>query len=431
MDKVVIRIETLGKRYRIGEDVPYKTLRDAIARAGKAPIRALRAGNKTESDAASGIRPDGHVWALRNVSLNVKQGEAVGIIGPNGAGKTTLLKILSRITEPTEGWASIHGRVGSLLEVGTGFHQELTGRENIYLNGAILGMRKAEIDRQFDEIVDFSEVREFIDTPVKRFSDGMRVRLGFAIAAHLETEILLVDEVLAVGDASFQRKCLGKMGDVTGEGRTILFVSHDMAAIQALCTTAYALNHGEVFASGETNDVISRYLEGTSRPQMASIAERTDRRGNGKMRVVGFSITGAMDSQDVVRCGAPTTFRIDFQGTPPLRNVDIHLLFYNQFGTCVLLAGSSYTGRVFEELPERGTFTCRFEKFPLMRGIYNIRFACIVNGIIVDDIRNAATLQVVEGDYYGSGKLPPKGFGIFAVPHEWDLEPSPQVHGGR
>jgi len=421
VQRPVIQVQGLGKRYRIGDREPYKTLRDAIARAATAPTRRRRetvAGVADENGNRSGSN---HFWALRDVSLTIQEGEAVGLIGPNGAGKTTLLKLLSRITEPTEGSASIRGRVASLLEVGTGFHQELTGRENVYLNGAILGMRKAEIDRKFDEIVDFSEVREFIDTPVKRYSDGMRVRLGFAIAAHLEPEILLVDEVLAVGDVAFQRKCLGKMGDVTGEGRTILFVSHDMAAIQNLCSTAYALDHGRVFASGDVNDVISKYLESVSRPQATSIADRVDRRGTRKLQITGFSVSGSTNSPDTARCGALTKFIIAFEGTPPLRNVEINMLFYNQFGTCALTTGNDFVGRVFEEIPKRGTFVCRFDKFPLMPGIYHVRLACVVNGLVADDIKNAVTLQVVEGDYYGSGKLPPKGFGAVAVPHDWEV----------
>jgi lipopolysaccharide transport system ATP-binding protein len=422
MSEPSIDVNNLGKRYRIGELEPYKTLRDALMRVAGHPARAIR---KTHSGAAVPNLPveDDHIWALRNISFKVKQGEAVGIIGPNGAGKSTLLKVLSRITEPTEGSAEIRGRVRALLEVGTGFHMELTGRENVYLNGAILGMRKAEIDRKFDEIVDFSGVTEFINTPVKRYSDGMRVRLGFSIAAHLDPEILLVDEVLAVGDAAFQRKCLGKLGDVTGEGRTIMFVSHDMAAIQNLCSTAYALDHGRVFASGEANDVISRYLESVSRPQTLSISGRTDRQGNGRLRATGFALSGAVTSQDIVRCGAPTTLEIAFQGTPPLRNVGIEVLFYNQLGTCVLLAGSNYAGTVFERVPERGTFLCHFEKLPLMPGIYQLRFVCLVDGIETDDIANAVTLQVVEGDYYGSGKLP-EGYGDIAVPHSWEVRPA-------
>ena len=418
----VIQTENLGKLYRIGERAPYETLRDAIANAVASRFRRPKGTPHGLPNADPNPGSNGYIWALRNVSLEVREGEAVGIIGPNGAGKSTLLKVLSRITEPTEGSARLHGRVSSLLEVGTGFHHELTGRENLYLNGAILGMRKSEIDRKFDEIVDFSEIREFIDTPVKRYSDGMRVRLGFAIAAHLEPEILLVDEVLAVGDASFQRKCLGKMGEVTGEGRTILFVSHDMAAIQNLCGRAYALNHGRVFASGEVDDVISKYLESVSRPPTISIADRTDRKGSGKVRVVGFSISGAVNSHDTVQCGSPATFRIAYRGTPPLRNVAVEILFYNRVGTCVLMTGNSYVGRDFDEAPGRGTFLCHFDKFPLSPGVYHLRFWCGVNGVDADDIRNALALHVIEGDFYGSGKLPPRNISIFAVPHEWDLE---------
>jgi lipopolysaccharide transport system ATP-binding protein len=427
VQRTAIQVEGLGKRYRIGETEPYKTLRDAIARAATGLVRRRHTTGAGEPGGEGNGPGSDFIWALRDVSLAVQEGEAVGLIGPNGAGKTTLLKLLSRITEPTEGSATIRGRVASLLEVGTGFHQELTGKENIYLNGAILGMKKTEIDRKFDEIVDFSEIREFIDTPVKRYSDGMRVRLGFAIAAHLEPEILLVDEVLAVGDAAFQRKCLGKMGEVTGEGRTILFVSHDMAAIQNLCGRAYALNHGRVFASGNVDDVISEYLESVSRPPAVSLADRTDRKGSGKARFVGMTISGAMNSHDTARCGSPTTFKIAYRGKAPLRNVEVEILFYNRVGTCVLMTGNSYVGRVFDEVPEQGTFSCHFDKFPLSPGVYHLRFWIGVNGVWADDISNAVTLHVVEGDFYGSGKLPPKGLSVFAVPHEWEVKAADDV----
>lgn len=265
MSDIAIRVENLGKRYRIGRlQQRHDTLRDAIA----AKLRWKR-------DAA-GLFPDlrthlpGHlspvsgqndfIWALKDVSFEVKRGEVVGIIGRNGAGKSTLLKVLSRITEPTEGWADIYGRVGTLLEVGTGFHPELTGRENIFLSGAILGMKRAEIERKFDEIVAFAEIEKFIDTPVKHFSSGMYVRLAFAVAAHLEPEILMVDEVLAVGDAAFQKKCLGKMGDVAKEGRTVLFVSHNMEAITRLCGRSMLLHAGFVNAVGYTDAVVRTYL---------------------------------------------------------------------------------------------------------------------------------------------------------------------------
>ncbi len=251
MGDVAIKVEGLGKRYRIGERVPYKALRDSIAGLFRSPLKFLNRGDG---------KGDDYIWALRDVSFEIRHGEVVGIIGRNGAGKSTLLKILSRITEPTEGYAEIHGRVGSLLEVGTGFHPELTGRENIYLNGAILGMRKKEIDRKFDEIVAFAEVERFIDTPVKFYSSGMYVRLAFSVAAHLEPEILLVDEVLAVGDASFQKKCLGKMGDVAREGRTVLFVSHNMGAVARLCKRALWLDKGKIVKDGTADSVISQYL---------------------------------------------------------------------------------------------------------------------------------------------------------------------------
>jgi len=276
MRDIAIKCEGLSKRYRIGEQERYKALRDVIADGLYAPIKwartALDGRRMTVDGNGAGPRSSflghpssvagrsDHIWALDDVSFEVKHGEVVGIIGRNGAGKSTLLKILSRITKPTKGQAEIHGRVGSLLEVGTGFHPELTGRENIYLNGAILGMRRAEIDRKFDEIVAFAEVERFIDTPVKRYSSGMYVRLAFAVAAHMETEILLVDEVLAVGDAQFQKKCLKRMQEVGGQGRTVLFVSHDMTAIQTLCPRALYLEAGRIVGEGTASEQIESYL---------------------------------------------------------------------------------------------------------------------------------------------------------------------------
>lgn len=264
MSDIAIKANGLGKLYRIGaKQQRYNTLRDSITHAFTSPVRRLSSiihsqKNGTSKAAHSSSAANSH-WALRNLGFEIKCGEVVGIVGRNGAGKSTLLKILSRITEPTEGYADINGRVGSLLEVGTGFHQELTGRENVFLNGAILGMRRAEIDRRFDEIVAFAEVEKFIDMPVKHYSSGMYLRLAFAVAAHLEPEILLVDEVLAVGDAAFQKKCLGKMGDVALEGRTVLFVSHNMGAVRSLCDKGILLANGQIDRSGNINDVIESY----------------------------------------------------------------------------------------------------------------------------------------------------------------------------
>jgi lipopolysaccharide transport system ATP-binding protein len=273
MSDVVIKAEGLGKRYRVGERERYLALRDVLARAVTAPFRRNRER-----------RPADYLWALRDVSFGVQRGEVVGLVGRNGAGKTTLLKILSRITSPTAGFAEIHGRVGSLLEVGIGFHPELTGRENVYLSGAILGMRKTEINRKFDEIVAFAGVERFIDTPLKHFSTGMQMRLAFAVAAHLEPEILLVDEVLAVGDIEFQKKCLGKMQEVSNSGRTIVFVSHQMNQIRRLCERALWIDGGQIRDAGPANQIVGAY-----EAEMSSGATLVARNGNRKAAKAQFT----------------------------------------------------------------------------------------------------------------------------------------------
>lgn len=271
MSDTVIKVDNLSKRYQLGSgDTGYKTFRETLVDSAKAPFLTLKSAftaitNKTNPTNKTNSTNDPDLfWALRDVSFEVKQGEVVGIIGRNGAGKSTLLKILSKITEPTEGRIEIRGRIGSLLEVGTGFHPELSGHENVYLYGAILGMDRWEISRKFDEIIAFAELEKFIDTPVKRYSSGMYMRLAFAVAAHLEPEILLVDEVLAVGDAAFQKKCLGKMDDVSKEGRTVLFVSHNMNAITHLCTKCVLLNNGKIVKMGLTKDVVDNYIQNAS-----------------------------------------------------------------------------------------------------------------------------------------------------------------------
>lgn len=273
MSETVIHVEGIGKRYRVGERERYYALRDVLARAFTAPFQ--RNGKRRAAD---------HIWALRDVSLDIRQGEVVGLIGRNGSGKTTLLKILSRITRPTTGYAEVHGRVGSLLEVGTGFHPELTGRENVFLSGAVLGMRKSEIDRKFDEIVSFAGVERFIDTPLKHFSTGMQMRLAFAVAAHLEPEILLVDEVLAVGDLEFQKKCLGKMEEVSKGGRTIVFVSHQLNQIRRLCERAIWLDAGQIHKSGPTMLVLGEYESALSSAQWKRTSRPDGRREKARFR---------------------------------------------------------------------------------------------------------------------------------------------------
>jgi lipopolysaccharide transport system ATP-binding protein len=296
MGELAIRVEGLGKRYRVGESRPrYQTLRDSIRDAALAPFRGVRSLLRGECGGTAQT-----FWALKDVDFEVARGEVIGIIGRNGAGKSTLLKILSRITEPTEGGADVYGRVGSLLEVGTGFHPELTGRENVFLNGAILGMKRAEIARKFDEIVAFAEVEQFIDTPVKHYSSGMYLRLAFAVAAHLEPEILIVDEVLAVGDGAFQKKCIGKIGAVAGEGRTVLFVSHDMTNISVLCDSVLLLEGGRVKMRGEPAEVIGAYMRQGGPAQSAVSWNLDDAPGDGAARIVGVSVGEAGVEADSV-----------------------------------------------------------------------------------------------------------------------------------
>jgi len=292
MRDVAVRVENLGKLYHIGaKQTRQQTAREALTDALVAPLR--RAAKLLRGQATGAAELDETFWALHDVSFEIKQGDAIGIIGRNGAGKSTLLKMLSRITEPTHGTIDLYGRVGSLLEVGTGFHPELTGRDNIYLNGAILGMSRAYIDRKFDEIVDFAEVEKFIDTPVKHYSSGMYLRLAFAVAAHLEPEILMIDEVLAVGDANFQKKCLGKMGDVAQEGRTVLFVSHSMGAINTLCQRAIWIDKGTIVQDGPARAVVSAYLNSSNSTSGQIIWPEDKRPGNQSFKLVSVALKNA------------------------------------------------------------------------------------------------------------------------------------------
>ena len=334
MNQTAIRVEHLSKRYRIGRRERYRALRDVLTERISAPFRARK-----KSSARSSAASD-YIWALQDVSFEVQRGDVVGIIGANGAGKSTLLKILTRITEPTSGSAEIHGRVGPLLEVGTGFHAELTGRENVYLNGAILGMRKKEIDRKFDEIVAFAEVEKFMDTPVKHFSSGMYVRLAFAVAAHLEPEILLVDEVLAVGDVSFQKKCLGKMEGVAKQGRTVFFVSHNMQAVERLCTRAILLEQGKVAAMGSPNEVISTYLQsGLEKEGQRVWPNPQAAPGDQAVRLNAIRVCdaqGQVSSQFSIR--SSINVEVDFWVLEAGHRLDVHLYFYDSMGTLVMVA---------------------------------------------------------------------------------------------
>lgn len=404
MAQVAVAANGLGKRYRIGlERDSYGRLTESLWDAMRNPIRR-GTGSANATD----------FWALRDVSFEVGQGSAVGIIGRNGAGKSTLLKILSRITEPTTGRAELRGRVGALLEVGTGFHPELTGRDNVFLSGAILGMRRADIQRRFDEIVSFADIGPFIDTPVKRYSSGMKVRLGFAVAAHLEPEILVIDEVLAVGDATFQQKCLARMEDVSHEGRTVLFVSHNMAAVQSLCTSGILLEGGHVTFAGSATDTVDRYLEAVSSGPTVKLSARPDRTGDGRLRLVG------LDSD--LRLGAPGELRIHFQAEPGLRNVTISVGLFNPRGEGAVYLGNEIVGDPMDDLPAEGSFVCSLERGALMPGRYIANIYTAVNGVVADWVTDAASIEVLEGDYFGTGRTPPSGYGSVVVPHHWRVE---------
>ncbi len=324
MTDVAVHADGLGKRYRIGEGERYRALRDTLASAVQAPGRILASW---ATPGARRARPQQRfIWALKDASFEIKQGEAIGIIGRNGAGKSTLLKLLSRITEPTEGSAELHGRVGSLLEVGTGFHPELTGGENIYLNGAILGMRRSEIQRRFDEMVAFAEVEEFIDTPVKHYSSGMYMRLAFSVAAHLEPEILLVDEVLAVGDATFQKKCLGKMSDVARQGRTVLFVSHNMAAIRQLCQTGLLLHRGRVVRHGPVDQVVSEYIGTTATSaRCVELAPEDHAGGIGKIAVERVRLVNGVGDTFAIPWLRPIHLALEINVLYPVANASFGL----------------------------------------------------------------------------------------------------------
>jgi lipopolysaccharide transport system ATP-binding protein len=364
------------------------------------------------------------LWALKDATFAVRCGEVLGLIGSNGAGKSTLLKLLSRITDPTDGWAKIRGRVGSLLEVGTGFHSELTGRENIYLSGAILGMPKTEIDRKFDQIVDFAEVEKFIDTPVKRYSSGMYVRLAFAVAAHLESEILLVDEVLAVGDAAFQKKCLGQMGEVSSkEGRTVLFVSHNMAMIDNLCTRAILLRNGRITEDGEPSDVIATYLAYLSKSSAVSIADRKDRQGACHVRATALELLdqhGRPVGHPI--SGQHLVFRLHYRCEPGkvLRNCRVSLTVHKA-ETPYFLLSTDLVEKTQLDLEGDGIIDFIVKELPLTASTYDLSTYIQSGPDIQDWVDRAAEMSVIDGDFYGTGRNYPPGWRgrVVLVHHSW------------
>jgi lipopolysaccharide transport system ATP-binding protein len=417
MSDVAIDIHELGKRFKLGlSHQGYGTLRDSLVNGIKAvPKKLVGRGPEVEFD---------YLDALRDVSFTVNRGEAIGLIGHNGAGKSTLLKVLSRIIEPSSGWADVTGRVGSLLEVGTGFHPELTGRENVFLNGAILGMRRAEIRSRFDEIAEFADVDRFLDTPVKRYSSGMSVRLAFAVAAHLEPEILLVDEVLAVGDASFQRKSLAKMAEVARAGSTVIFVSHNLATIQALCQRGILLEKGAVIADAPVDEAISQYLRGLERAASDDLLKREDRDGWGESEVRRLSVEDVVSGEaDVVVGGRKAKIVIEFTELLPMMGAGLTIV--NSLGHPVTTLDSELSSvsdvRDSEAAPR---IECEIEALPLIPGRYRIDVVLRGRQEIQDDLQAAAYFDVEPGVLDGRPMPAIGADGDVVLAHRWRLPPA-------
>jgi lipopolysaccharide transport system ATP-binding protein len=416
---IAIRAEGLSKEYRIGAlQNKTDTLTGQLTDMLKTPIRRVGKLLRGQGYGASDLEES--IWALQDVSLNIEYGEVVGVIGRNGAGKSTLLKILSQITEPTMGYADIYGRVGSLLEVGTGFHPELSGRENVFLNGAILGMSKAEIERKFDEIVAFAEVEQFIDTPVKHYSSGMYVRLAFSVAAHLEPEILLVDEVLAVGDQAFQKKCLGKMEDIAGEGRTVLFVSHNLGLIQALCKRGIYLEDGKIASDGRADQVITDYLRSYEKAMQEDLGRRIDRQGRGDIKFTKVNITDGCDPPStILRTGGPARFEFELSGSLP--GQDMVFTIINHIGQRITIFDTMESSPADKRDSTIGNkYICDIEQMLLLPGRYRLNLFLRDAGERQDVIEGAISFDVEAGHVDGR-LVKERSLMSVCIPHRWTL----------
>jgi lipopolysaccharide transport system ATP-binding protein len=417
--EVAIEIEALGKRYDLFHQNTgaYLTLRDQITDSLRALKRQVLSFQKSTA-----LVQHEDFWALRDVSLKIYEGEVVGIIGRNGAGKSTLLKILSRITEPSTGRLEITGRVSSLLEVGTGFHGELTGRENIFLNGAILGMGRAEIKRKFDEIVAFGEIENFLDTPVKRFSSGMYVRLAFSVSAHLEPDILIIDEVLAVGDAAFQKKCLEKMKEVSSlEGRTILFVSHNMSLIQSLCQRAIWLDSGQLMDQGQTHPVVQNYLQSVFDQQETSLAERHDRDGDGSVQLLSIRIESL--EKGVIRSGSALKLTLRYRSQHPFAEPHFLISIYDYVSSCGLFRCDSHSlDGLPNVLSQEGSVTCITDPIRLTPGRCYVNLRVDRGTVLADSIHYASFFDVEPENIDGTAQCPDRDWVMAVVKHEWFVE---------
>src|SRR6266498_2208885 len=425
MSNTVISVENLSKQYRLG-NIGRKTLHEDLNRwlyrlLGKEDPY-LKIGEENNFTIKGNSE---YVWALQDIAFTVNRGEVLGIIGKNGAGKSTLLKILSKVTAPTTGEVKIKGRIASLLEVGTGFHPELSGRDNIFLNGAILGMTKKEIALKFDEIVDFSGVERYIDTPVKRYSSGMYVRLAFAVAAHLDPEILIVDEVLAVGDAEFQKKCLGKMKDVSyRDGRTVLFVSHNIPAILNLCESAMVLQWGKNIFRGNTEEAITFYKSDKGKQHAESLKNRKDRKGNGMVSCADIIfLNKQLQTVQSVKSGDELRLRIYYTvNNPEVTSIAFRVQIMDVNEQIVFTCNNAHSKDLLHISTDEGYVTCTIDKLPLFGGTYyvNIQVYSLENGIH-DEVEFARELQVVDGDFFGTGKIPGIRKGVL-INHTWDFE---------
>jgi len=413
MSRLAIEVENISKQYVLGSEASgQKTFREMLSGAIKEPIKRLQRlkGSSSQQE---------RFWALKEVSFSVNEGEVVGIIGSNGAGKSTLLKILSRITAPTSGEIRYRGRIASLLEVGTGFHPELSGRENIYINGAILGMTKRDIRQRFDEIVEFAGVEKFLDTPVKRYSSGMYVRLAFAVAAHLDPDILVVDEVLAVGDAAFQKKCLGKMKDVSCDGRTVILVSHNISMIQSLCSTVAFLDSGRLLNKGETSGVIDTYISGMSQPMSEGEGWSGPRPGNGWVRATNIKLHRKEKEVDTVQMGQDVEFIISYELNRQLSDVGFRIEITTIMGEMIYWFSTDYSNTSIRVSGKTGSVICYLPNLSLMPGSYSVNIVCGAEGQLSDRVDKAMKFDVADGDYFGGGKIPPLGTVHVVAPQTW------------
>ena len=422
---IAIKVKNISKLYRIGikekiHDSFGRTVFDFI-RSPLTNYRRYRSLYRFDDiNLDSNSNSSDIIWALRDVSFEVKRGEALGIIGKNGAGKSTLLKILSKITHPTNGRAEFKGKISSLLEVGTGFHQELTGKENVYLNGTILGMKKKEVDSKFDEIVNFSGVEKFIDTPVKRYSSGMKVRLAFSVAAHLEPEILIIDEVLAVGDVEFQNKCLNKMQNLSGHGRTVLFVSHNLPAIQSLCTRAILLRHGQLVYDSLPDEVVMNYLSDLMESSKNVFQDNPERSGSGEIQFIDARIFDESNKSTFsLIAGKPSSFELRYKAISGNRPAHIAMTIYNQYGAAVSNFNTSITNFIPRTNGNEGVVMCYIPELPLPLGTYRVAIAISNKEKMTDHLPNALVFDVVSSTFFKTGLTPNLRYASCLIKHEW------------